>query len=437
MCLRPDCSIESCNTYLGFIEHLNTIGIRYAILHGWELLRDNDVSDLDIVIDACDLSLLEESLHEHYWILSMLHYEATGFAFVLLSKGSDTFSPFNVDVITDYRWRGRIFLSGGELLLKRHSWQNFWVVGPQEEFTYLLIKKIFDKGTIPERQRDRLQLLARQLGAQASDLSARYFGRSYGEQLAAWVLSGESRKIEARICQLKNALRRQTLKRGLLQPLTYWWAELRRLWGRWSHPAGLSIGIIGADRQHSNALVALILKHFSRVFRRTAVYPLSFGPGLPQTALPNSRSLHVTAAPSAAKQLFRALRYTVGYFLTIRPLLVRSTLVLRYPCDTDLSEQTRTGKSASSSRPARVTCRRLVPRPELLVVFEDGTWHLRRSPETPTAAGDQPNAYDEVSCAGISAGSAELAIRNSLVNYLTDRYMARSHVWFPRGNHYT
>src|ERR1019366_6531495 len=102
--------------------------------------------------------------------------------------------------------------------LNRHRWQNFWVVGPEEEFTYLLLKKIYDKGTIPEHKRARLQLLARHLGPNASGLTARHFGKSCGEQLSKWVLDRESREIETRIQQLKNALRWHTLKRGLLNP---------------------------------------------------------------------------------------------------------------------------------------------------------------------------------------------------------------------------
>jgi hypothetical protein len=374
MQLAADCTISTRNAYLEFLEHLNGIGVRYAVLHGWELLSVGHVSDLDLVVDACDLLLFEASLHERYQVLSMLQYEATGFAFVLLPKDSDTVTPFNVDVITDYRWRGRIFLTDKELLEQRYQWRGFWVVGMEEEFLYLLIKKIYDKGTIPEGQRTRLQVLKGQLGPTASAALRRYFGRSSGEQLSALLLVGDWQEIETHIGELRSALGWTTLMGGIFASLRYWLAESHRLWSRWWHPTGLSIAVMGATPAQCQELAAAIMSEYSRVFRRTVIY-----------------------SDCSVRRFFSQL-------LTAHRVVVRSGLVLFNLGKTSWYFAGETGRRLVG---------RLLPKPEILLIFDGHMWRSREL-RTP------PGGWEHPSAACVPLG-----------RYLTRRYMVRRHLWFP------
>jgi hypothetical protein len=324
--------IQNRNLYLDFFDYLNAAGMRYAILHDWEALCEGNRSDVDLALALEDLPQFEALLHTRYRILNMLHYEVSAYGFVLAPKDHDLDSAFVADVITDYRWHGRVFFTDRELLRSRQQWNGFWVLAPRQEFAYLLVKKIYEKGTVPEHQRRRLEKLARELGPEAISVVSRLFGEAWGKQLSDWIVQGQWAEVEAHVTQLRGSLRRQAAGSGHFNRLRYWLPEMRRIWQRWRYPTGLAAAVVGPDESKRNELIGHLKEAFPEAFRRCAILP-----GVPRSY--TCKSGH-TPTPGAHQKLshpawlcwlthlYSRLDLSLGFLFRVRPLLVRSTLVL-------------------------------------------------------------------------------------------------------------
>jgi hypothetical protein len=399
------------NIYLDFLDCLHATGARYAVLHDWEALARGSASDIDIILPAADLPRLEARLREQYRILAMFHYEASGFGFVLAPKNDGAASHLIVDFSTDYRWRGRIFFTAEELLQGRQQWRGYWVVGPAQEFAYLLVKKIYEKGNIPAHQKARFELLAAELGPKAQVVAGTHFGEKLGTRLIGWISHKKWPEIEASVRQLQRRLRWQALKRDYLNPVRYWLPEIRRRWGRWRHPTGLSVAMVVPNGAAKNGLAACLKQSLSPAFRRTALFP----------RLPNF--------------------YGLAFLFRIRPLLVRSTLVI-FDCDTDGSFSDYVGERSRARSPLLRFGQQFLPRPSLFIILGSPIVHSRADGEGVSEKNTRrqggiypqwvPNQSNAVVLDGrLPAGVLALKACDVVTAFLNQRYLGRRHLWFP------
>lgn len=397
------------NVYLEFFDCLNATGVRYAVLHDWEILASGRASDIDIIVPVVDLPRLEARLCEHYQILAMLHYEASGFGFVLAPKNHETNCLFIADFSTDYRWRGRIFFTAEELLQGRKQWGGFWVVGPGQEFAYLLVKKIYEKGSIPSHQKARFERLVAELGPEAQAIAGTLFGNEFGTQLIGWISCKQWSEVEARVRQLQRRLRSQALKRNYLNAIRYWLPEIRRRWERWRYPTGLSVAIAVPNGEAGNRLAVCLQESLYPAFRKTALFQRP----------PNS--------------------YGLAFLFRIRPLLVRSTLVI-LGCDSaGLFLDFLRDKSRPRSALLRFACQ-LVPRPNMCIILASPAAHLSVNDQSSSAevAGRQGGAYPQTNQSDaivldgrLSSGALARRAYDVVAAHLNLRYRGRRHLWFP------
>src|SRR5260221_7026764 len=116
---------------LGLI--LEGVSIEYCILHGWDADDPNVNSDVDIAVAPKDLSAFEKALDNGSFggIGQLLHYESTGYLFIvrLPTRHSTEFAKF--DVGTDYRRDGLVYLSGADLARNRRKWHDVWRASPE------------------------------------------------------------------------------------------------------------------------------------------------------------------------------------------------------------------------------------------------------------------------------------------------------------------
>lgn len=260
------------NIYLEFLDHLNRARVRYAVLHGWESLDDGDVSDIDIIVASEDVTQLEAWLRETYIVLNVFHYEASSFGFVLAPKQDDLSCAFVADISTDYRWRGRIFFIGQQLLQNRQCWRDYWVIGPAQEFAYLLVKKIYEKGNIPQHQRTRIRQLAERLGSHADAIMSRLFGKPWCIKVRNWIERQEWADLERNVPVLRRRLRSQIFLHDFTNPARYWLGEIKRFWSRWQYPTGLCVAVLGPSGPWRQSMVECLQTTFAKAFRRTVIF---------------------------------------------------------------------------------------------------------------------------------------------------------------------
>ena len=420
--------------------------LNYAILHGWQGLPEHLPSDLDIVVSPKELSLLEKILLEtkDVQLVNFIQYVSTGYYFVLVLRERDQIRFLPIDATTEYRTGGRVWFSANELLVKRRIWGEFWVTAPEIEFKYLLVKKIV-KQSIPNHAAKRLHELAKELGTQADKEVQHLLGRNWGPKVLEWLQRGDWETLERHLGTLKRVLKWECFKQDPLNPFRYWLPEIKRFWQRWFYPTGLFVVVLGPDGSGKSTLIEHLKTNLIRAFRRTNCFHLM--PGLlrrrgdsgpvtdPHGKPPRSKLV------SFLKLIYYFLDYIFGYWVKVRPMLVKSTLVLfdRYYDDLLIDP-----KRYRYGGPMWLVkwLQRLIPQPDLYFVLDVPVEKLRERKQEvePEELQRQIKAYREFAFSKPNAvlldgsQSVEEVVRQAqevVLDYMHERYLKRRHLWFP------
>ncbi|MGH6611958.1 MAG: hypothetical protein ACRECQ_17070, partial [Burkholderiaceae bacterium] len=185
-----------------------------------------------------------------------------------------------------------------------------------------------------------------------------------------------------------------------IPPVEPWLREQRRRLQRWRHPNGLLLACLGPDGSGKGSVIQALnvrpLKAFS------GVHTMHLRPGLLRQSTTKERESRRAQKPwgrfaTAAKLMMFAVDYWLGYWLRIRPKLVRSMLVVSHRYYDDILVDPRRYRMAR----ARALARALlpwIPRPGLWLVFDAPSRLLRaRQPGVPASeAARQRAEYRQV-----------------------------------------
>ena len=163
-------------------ELLDTHGARYCVLHSFEHLPLEVLSDLDIAVHPDDrpkLAVVFRHLSEKgYRPIQCLNYAVGAFYFVFVWFEGSALQSVAVNVAFEHRRNGLILGAGKDLVLGRRRLESIWAPRPSMEFEYLLTKKTL-KGSVPAQEAKRLKALVEELGKpEAEAIAGRLFGRS-------------------------------------------------------------------------------------------------------------------------------------------------------------------------------------------------------------------------------------------------------------------
>jgi thymidylate kinase len=420
--------------------------IRYVVLHSYDGLPEDLPSDLDMAVHPQDSPLLADVFggmdRAGYRAVQCLNYAPEGNYFVFCRVCEEAVHSVAVDFVQAHR-RGGVHLASGEQLVSgRRRFRNFWVPAAEVEWSYLLAKKALKRNSLRSSQQRRLRELALELGSMgAQSVAAQVFGERDAKRVVDACLAGAPGEA---LESLGGRLRAVAVRRRPLDTLRQAWMEFRRRCKRWARPTGLFVAVLGPDGSGKSTLLDGLLAQMQRPFRGNRVFhwrPMLIpgGGGAANVATPH-RQQPRPAGVSLARVLVHFADYWLGYWLRVRPALVRSNLVLFDRYADDASVDPARYRFPDSLRGVLSWMSRIAPRPDITLVLDaPPSVMLARKQEIEHAAAARLRAgYLERGLTGAgflvlnaAQPAPELSARAAaaLIDVLANRFTHRERQW--------
>ncbi|MDQ3193098.1 MAG: hypothetical protein M3Q58_16050 [Bacteroidota bacterium] len=309
-----------------FFSLLNSSGIAYAITGRTENYPEIIHSDIDIIIlneDVHNFWSFLRSLKELDWIQVISHENSGHYCVVTIAIGNNHFF-LKPDFCSDYFRNGLLFLKSKHLLINRiYDPRGFYLLAPNQEFIYYVLKKI-DKGEISHEQWDHLKNNWFKDPNGCINTISSFFSTENQKLIKDSFNNNNFRIFEDKILELKK-----DFKGNLKINLFHFFKKLKNRFERIVKPTGLVVAFMGPDGAGKTTIIEGVKLNIREVFRQTKqfhLFPKELKGNVPTT---NPHSLKARGyVGSLAKLIYFAGLYNFGYFLKIFPLKVRSTLVI-------------------------------------------------------------------------------------------------------------
>jgi thymidylate kinase len=382
------------------VVSLDRAGHKQCVLHGsndyserYEVGKDVDIVSEDptqipfILAEMKVASVIRVFNGAHNTVYTLYQSQRNG--------GEPAF--LELDACADCRYNGYAFFAGEELLGSRRPHEYFEVPSPELEFTCYLLKRL-NKG-LDRARAQRLSELYREDPSGCDAQLARFFPDSGATLIAKAARSGDWEPVFGRIEHLRNlALERARHEQPLGKP-RFW---LNRIGARARarvRPEGLMVAFLGTDGAGKSTVTAKVEQDLAPAFASTERYhrPVetvlwrmrqrikryrtrtpSVEPTGESESVADGRLAQLPPFSAPPRKLPASLiklglwwaDYTVlGYFLTIYPRLVKSTLVLFDRYYYDLLVYPRSYRYGGPLWLARFVGR-LIPQPHLVILLD-------------------------------------------------------------------
>jgi thymidylate kinase len=391
------------------LTHLEAEGVRYCLLHRWAGFPALGDTDADVVVDHEDLGRVHDLLIRgggptELNVVQCLRHESTAYYYVLEAIAPGAKPLFlKLDVCSTYRRDGRVLFEPREFLGSRRQSEGLWLPPPDVEFTCYLLKRA-GKGSISE---DGLRILVEayeQERVQSMRTLAHFVSEPAVEAAREAFDSPDLEDVAKLLPRLHSDSLKTVRTQRPLSVLRYLAPELSRRVQRWTRYSGLFVVVLGPDGSGKSLVVDGLTHELTAAFRgvetrhlRPGILrrrgPADGGPTLDPHGLPAYGSL-----VSIAKLLYVLADYVLGYPLCIRPLLVRSNLVIydRYYYDL-LVDPLRFRYGGPRSLPRLLSS--LVKSPDVILILESSpdTLQARKAEVTPRESSRQSTEYRALS----------------------------------------
>ena len=329
-------------------------------------------SDIDIVVSNSDLERLPDILLKYceqntFRLVQILRHEASALYFALTFQSGNQVKFVHPDVCSDYIRNTRLLQSASELLGGRvRNSMGLWIPRPLSGFKYYLMKKI-DKGNIDARQLEYLADLRSQDPSAIDAWVQKRVGPDLGRQVIRTLDEQDLQALKAAI----PALRRELIEKKPIR-ISDRFKEIGRLADRITRPTGVMLGFLGPDGVGKSSVIAEVERQIAPAFRKQARFHLRPHFGKQQDASitvddPHSKPPRGFLGSMAKLGLWWT-DYVVGYFLSVYPKLIRSTLVVFDRYADDLAVDPKRYRYGGPLWMARLLSW-VVPRPDLTFVL--------------------------------------------------------------------
>jgi len=345
-----------------------------VLLHAAYGLPEQSDSDIDVATSYNYIRSLVNVVNniEDIKIVQIIRHESTCLYWILFKDSKSDFEFVSLDIALDYRWKGCIFYSYRELRERAVVRPDgLWVLPPELEFGYYVIKKI-GKGQLDERHARYLSRLYRQAPDACFRELCRFLPEAATRKITRAAASGDWASVQHDLSRMRRLLLGYTWLRYPLRPVRYYLAEVPRVLERLQRPTGLVVAFLGMDGSGKSTVIHKVAATLAPAFRRTRLLHLRPVSGT-QASTPTVSRPHAQAPRhplvSTLKLLYWALGYGWGWIRQVWPLKVASTLVLFDRYYDDLLIDPRRYRFAGPWWLAR-WLQRVIPRPDLYILLD-------------------------------------------------------------------
>jgi thymidylate kinase len=442
-----DATKETSAFFGNLFRLLDDCGVRYCVLHAWERIPHEVVSDVDIAIHPADRSKLGKIFgllrDIGFMPIQCVNYSVEAFLFVFSWFDGCTLQSVPLDIIFQHWRSGLSVLRVEELLARRQRFKNMWIPSFEDQFAYLLAKRTW-KGKASLEEASGLKDLAERLGRLAAEkIASQIYPGEWGKTIVAACLDGSIAS------QLRSARKYPWLVGVVRHPVAlmrYTVGSSIRIARRLRHPAGLVIAVVGPDGSGKDTVINALKSQFSADFRRVKQYHWRPHFLFPKKITPAETNPHASTPRTAGLSVFYllgfVLDYWLGYVLSILPAVLKSNLVIFDRYFYDVMVDPRRSRFGGPSWLPRCLSR-MVGRPDLILLLDaDENLMYARKKELPVEElRRQRQAYRDVLSKAVSMrvvrtdGEVKRSVQDAtsmVVGFLYLRFTTRHQQWISK-----
>jgi thymidylate kinase len=358
----------------------------YCVLAGYDLLPEATLSDIDFMVPDADLARLPGILAgaaaaSGMALVQSLEHEITACYYVLAAVDGPTVTFLHPDASGDYRRRGRLLMRADDVLARRRRHpRGFWIPSAQDGFAYYLMKRI-DKQLFDSGHGGYLSRLYAETPTACRAALRRLWPASSAELIARAAESNCWQHVMDALPRLARELHSYAPRQARWRDVP---SELARRVRRVLYPTGITVACIGPDGVGKSTIIDALESGLRLGFRRTARFhtrpTLLKGTSASRQFTPDPHGrTNRGVLPSMAKVFYFAADYLLGYWTHVRPMLVRSTLVIFDRYFFDLFVDQRRFRYGGPAWLVRCMAR-IIPRPDVILLLSApaATVHARK-----------------------------------------------------------
>ncbi len=322
--------------FLDFCAALESHGIAYVILSGYQGYPDRIDSDIDFMVSEADFQRLPDLLNESRTVpgarlVQVLQHETSASYYVLASQIGHRIAYLHPDSAASYRRKGRLWLhSESVLATRRKAPAGFWIPAAAVEFEYYFVKRV-DKAVVEARHLDQLAALLAENPAGCRAVLVRLAQPEMLapiiEAIAACDVAWFAQHRPELQRMLGRSLPQETLSGRMISRGREWLRRVRRF----LQPTGLVIAVLGPDGSGKTTVIEHLERELAPAFRRVRRFHQRphFGAASGGAAVtdPHGQTPRGHLASAAKVGLF-ILDYWMGWLRWVYPAKVRSNLVV-------------------------------------------------------------------------------------------------------------
>lgn len=325
---------------LPVLDALDVDGIPYCVLHGYSDYPEHVSSDVDCIMPESALkntmgtsnlrTTLTERIGGDMAVVQWLRGGAHGI--VLRKKFADGTSEFlQLDVSDGCHLNKRVpFYFGEEILQSRQRYQQIWVPATKIEFGCYLIRRI-TKRKLSSEHAQRLSQLYEKDRRGCREQIERLLERRSSLRVDLAAASGDWCEVQSTLIPLRRELLLKAARKQPWHVISNLVAGSLRRTRRWFKPSGFHLVLLGPDGAGKSSVTSGVQQALSPVFLESTCR--SFPPRLLNRQVGNPSQPHDIRPRSPISSVLRAILYWwvyygPGYYFTVYPALVRSSLVI-------------------------------------------------------------------------------------------------------------